>query len=58
MEQKVNDNKEHSYFNTEMIGDLLGDQLRQDSNVVPRLEKLECKTNKIIQLLEKILCQM
>ena len=47
MEKKVEENTDHSYFNTEMIGDLLGDQLRQDSNVVPRLESLEQKMERL-----------
>ena len=53
MEKKIEENTDHSYFNTEMIGDLLGDQLRQDSNVVPRLEKLE-KIAKLCKLKEEL----
>jgi len=39
--EKVTEAQAKADLNIELIGDLLGDQLRQDSNVVPRLEKLE-----------------
>jgi len=39
--KKVTEAQAKADLNIELIGDLLGDQLRQDSNVVPRLEKLE-----------------
>ena len=41
MEKKVEEIEAKGDLSIELIGGLMGDQLRQDSNVVPRLEKLE-----------------
>ena len=55
LEEAMEERKAHGYFNTEMVGDLLGDQLRQDANVVPRLERLETKIEKLIDIMEKVI---
>ena len=56
VEEKMNALSDKSELNIQLIGELYGDQVRQDFNVVPRLEKLEMKMKKIIEILEKLLC--
>ena len=55
MENKVKEAQAKSDLSIELIGDLMGDQARQDFNVVPRLERLEERTKKILKLLGEIL---
>ena len=57
VKQKVKEVKNVVDFQTTLIGDLEMDQVRQDSNVVPRLEKLEklaklCKLKKELKELQ------
>ena len=49
VKEKVNELDERTILNNSLVGELYGDQLRQDSNVVPRLEKLEKKV-KLLKL--------
>ena len=56
VEEKLKTLQEIDCWLVERIGELFGDQFRQDRNVVPRLERLELKILKIIEILEKLLC--
>ena len=56
VEEKLKTLQEIDCWLVERIGELFGDQFRQDRNVIPRLERLELKIEKIIQILEKLLC--
>jgi len=54
MEKQIEEVKHLADLHTDLIGEMDLDQLRQDSNVVPRLEKLESQIIKIIELLEQV----
>ena len=55
VEEKLKTLQEIDCWLVERIGELFGDQFRQDSNIIPRLERLETKIEKLIDILEKVI---
>ena len=55
VEEKLKTLQEIDYWLVERIGELFGDQFRQDSNIIPRLEAVETKIEKLIDILEKVI---
>ena len=55
VEEKLKTLQEIDCWLVERIGELFGDQFRQDSNIVPRLERLETKIEKLIDIMEKVI---
>ena len=55
VEEKLKTLQEIDCWLVERIGELFGDQFRQDSNIIPRLEAVETKIEKLIDILEKVI---
>ena len=55
VEEKLKTLQEIDCWLVERIGELFGDQFRQDRNVIPRLERLETQLEKLIDIMEKVI---
>ena len=55
VEAKLKTLEEIDCWLVERVGELFGDQFRQDNNVVPRLERLEKITQKLIELISEVI---
>ena len=55
VEEKLKTLQEIDCWLVERIGELFGDQFRQDSNIIPRLEAVETKIEKLIDIMEKVI---
>ena len=55
VEEKLKTLQEIDCWLVDRIGELFGDQFRQDRNVIPRLERLETQLEKLIDIMEKVI---